>query len=246
MVIIQTVETDPMSLKTLCLATLRPLPEVTESVERAVRDHLLGLKSLRHIVLNQVVRHVPTDYIANDRPYGGVVAQADDIGAILDLHLASAAVGAELVASEAWQNFLLAIKPVARPLFSLDSEANIPVPLRAGSVHGGFRRWLLLTRKAATPEAFRQAWFVRHADLVKHLPRLDGYVQNLVSARYDADGKPVSYADMPIDGIAEVCYADEAAMVESYSSDARLPLRDDGAELNARVSTLLVDGRVIQ
>ena len=235
-----------MSMKTVCLAALRPVPEVTESVERAARDHLLGLPNVGPIVLNRVVRHVPTDYIANDRPYGGVVAEADDVGAILDLHLAGAGAGAELMDSQAWRNFLLAIAPVARPLFSLDSEANIPVPLRAGAVKGGFRRWLLLTRKAATPEAFREAWFVRHANLVKHLPRLDGYVQNLVSARFNAQGKPVSYSELPIDGIAEVCYADEAAMVESYASDARLPLRDDGAELNARVSTILVDGKVLK
>ena len=81
---------------------------------------------------------------------------------------------------------------------------------------------------------------------MKRLPRLDGYVQNLVTARYNAQGKPVDHGQLPIDGIAEVCYADEAAMVESYASDARLPLRDDGAELNARVSTILVEGRVIK
>lgn len=235
-----------MSMKTVCLAALRPVPEVTEAVERAAREHLLDLPSVGQIVLNRVVRHVPTDYIANDRPYGGVVAEADDIGAILDLHFTDAGAGAALLDSPAWRNFLLAIAPVARPLFSLDSEANIPVPLRAGAVQGGFRRWLLLTRKAATPEAFREAWFVRHANLVRHLPRLDGYVQNLVSARFNAQGKSVSYSELPIDGIAEVCYADEAAMVESYASDARLPLRDDGAELNARVSTILVDGKVLK
>jgi len=78
---------------------------------------------------------------------------------------------------------------------------------------------------------------------VRELPQLDGYVQGLVSARYDAAGAPVDYAAMPIDGIAEVCFADEAAMNASYASDARLPLRDDGRELMARVSTLLVQGR---
>lgn len=235
-----------MSLKTVCLAALRPLPEVAQTVERAAREHLIGLAGVRQIGLQRVVRHVPTDYIANDKPYAGVVAEADDIGVVLDLHLTSPEAGAQVVASPAWRDFLLAIASVARPLFSLDSEAHAPVPLRANAVKGGFRRWLLLTRKAASPEAFRQAWFVRHAGLVRHLPRLDGYVQNLVSARYDAQGRPAPYADVPIDGIAEVCYADEAAMVESYASDARLPLRDDGADLNARVSTLLVDGKVIQ
>jgi hypothetical protein len=49
-----------------------------------------------------------------------------------------------------------------------------------------------------------------------------------------------------IDGIAEVCFADEAAMDTSYAADARLPLKNDGRELNARVGTLLVLARVIR
>lgn len=235
----------PMTLKTLCLAALRPVPQAADAVEQAARQHLLGQAGVTRIGLNRVVRHVPTDYIANDKPYGGVVAEADDIALVLDVHLADADAAAALAAGAAWRDFLQAIAPAARPLFTLDSEANVPVPLRAQSVQGGFRRWLLLTRKAATPEAFREAWFVRHADLVRRLPHLDGYVQNLVSARYDATGQAVPYETLPIDGIAEVCYADEAAMTASYASDARLPLRDDGAELNARVSTVLVSGVLI-
>lgn len=234
-----------MSLKTLCLAARQPGADVADAIEQAARKHLQGHAGVRQIGLNRVVRHVPTDYIANDKPYGGVVAEADEIAAVLDLHLSSPGAAAELVQSQGWRDFLQAVAPVARPLFSLDSEANVPVPLRAGAVRGGFRRWLLLTRKAATPEAFREGWFVRHANLVKRLPQLDGYVQNLVSARYDASDKPLPYAEMPIDGIAEVCYADEAAMNASYASDARLPLRDDGAELNARVSTILVAGKIL-
>lgn len=235
-----------MSMKTLCLATVQAVPEALATIEREARRLLLPQPGVRQIALSGVVRHIPTDYIANDKPYGGVVADADHIGAVLDLHLDSPAVGAALVASPAWVQFLQAIAPAARVLFSLDSEANVPVPLRGRSAQGGFRRWLLLTRKAATPQAFREGWFVRHADLVKRLPRLDGYVQNLVSARFDAQGRPATYEALPIDGIAEVCYADEAAMNESYASNERLPLKDDGAELNARVSTVLIDGQVLK
>lgn len=234
-----------MTLKTLCLATQEAGDEAISAIEEAARKHLLGLAGVQQIGLNRVVRHVPTDYIANDKPYCGVVAEADHIGVVLDVHLANHAAAEDAVGGLAWRDFLSAIAPLAQPLFSLDSEANIPVPLRAASAQGGFRRWLLLTRKAATPEQFREDWFGRHASLVKHLPQLDGYVQNLVSVRYNAAGEAVPYAALPIDGIAEVCYADEAAMLASYATDARLPLRDDGALLNARVSTVLVNGRLL-
>ena len=35
-------------------------------------------------------------------------------------------------------------------------------------------------------------------------------------------------------------------MNSSYASDARLPLRDDGRELLGRITTLLVQGEVLQ
>ncbi|MDB5827957.1 MAG: hypothetical protein JWQ73_2177 [Variovorax sp.] len=235
-----------MFVKTLCLAASFPLPDTVASLELAARHALRDVPGLRQAQVNRVVRHVPTDYIANDRPYRGVVAQADDIDATIDLHFDDAPAARIAIDSSAWGALTKNVQQSARLLFALDSEPNLPVPLQGGAVDGGFRRWLLLTRKAATREGFRDAWFGRHASLVRHLPMLDGYVQNLVSARYDAEGRPADYDALPIDGVAEVCFADEAAMNASYASDARLPLKDDGRDLNARVSTVLVQGKVIR
>lgn len=235
-----------MLIKTLCLAASQPASAAADALERIAAQALRELPGLQQAQVNRVVRHVPTDYIENDKPYGGVVAQADDIDVSMDLHFADAAAARRAVESPAWAALMEHMQGVARVLFALDSEPNVPVPLRNGAVDGGFRRWLLLTRRAATPEDFRDAWFGRHASLVRHLPLLDGYVQNLVTARYDAAGRPVAHESLPIDGIAEVCFADEAAMNTSYASDARLPLKDDGRELNARVSTILVQGRVVR
>lgn len=235
-----------MFVKTLCLAASQPAPAAASALERMSAQALREVPDLLQAQVNRVVRHVPTDYIENDRPYGGVVAQADQIDVSVDLHFADAAAARRAVESPGWAVLMAGMQGVARLLFALDSEPNVPVPLRGGAVDGGFRRWLLLTRKAATREDFRDAWFGRHAGLVRHLPLLDGYVQNLVTARYDAAGQPVAYESLPIDGIAEVCFADEAAMNSSYASDARLPLKNDGRELAARVSTVLVQGRVIR
>lgn len=235
-----------MLIKTLCLAASQPAPAAADALEGMAAHALREVPGLQRAQVNRVVRHVPTDYIENDRPYAGVVAQADAIDVSLDLHFAHAAAVRQAVESPAWAALMEGIQGVARVLFALDSEPNVPVPLRHGAMEGGFRRWLLLTRKAATRDDFRDAWFGRHARLVKHLPLLEGYVQNLVTARYDAAGRPVAHESLPIDGIAEVCFADEVAMNTSYASDARLPLRDDGRELAARVSTLLVQGRVVR
>lgn len=232
-----------MLTKTLCLAT-RAGADGPAALGAAAQAALRDLPGLRQAQVNRVLRQIPTDYIDNDRPYRGVVAQADAIDAVLELWFADAGAAAQAAASPAWAALMREVRATADLLFTLDSEPHIPVPLKNASVDGGFRRWLLLTRKAATPGAFREAWFVRHANFVRELPLLDGYVQNLVCARYGAAGQPVPYEALPIDGIAEVCYADEAAMDASYASPAREPLKGDGAALNARVSTLLVQGRV--
>ena len=142
----------------------------------------------------------------------------------------------------AWQSLIKAIQAAGEPLFTLDTQSNVPITPVRGAVHGGFRRWMLLARKADTQDQFRDAWFGRHASLVKGLPQVDGYLQNLVTARYDAQGNAVGYETLPIDGVAQLCFADEQAMNSSYASDARLPLRDDGRALLGRITTVLVQG----
>ncbi|SFP25677.1 EthD domain-containing protein [Variovorax sp. 770b2] len=235
-----------MLTRTLCLAVPAPIAQAVPALEAAAAQALRELPGLQRVLVNRVVRQIPTDYIANDRPYAGVVAEADDITATLALQFEGAAAARAALGGAEGSAFLARVRAAGRVLFMLDSEANVPVALTGSAVQGGFRRWLLLTRNAPTIEGFRDAWFERHASLVKHLPLLEGYVQNLVTARYDASGAPVGHEALPIDGVAEVCYADEEAMNRSYASDARLPLKDDGAALNKRVSTLLVQGRVLQ
>ena len=234
-----------MLIKTLCLALPSSAAEsdVALRIDAAADRAVSQVSGVQQVIVNRVLRHIPTDYVDNDRAYNGVTAEADRIALTLALEFADAEAAAQAVASSAWHGFMDGVCAAATPLFTLDTVPNVPVPLRGAAVDGGFRRWLLLTRRAATPAAFRDGWFGRHASLVRHLPLLEGYVQGLVGARYDAEGAAVAYEAMPIDGIAEVCFADEAAMATSYASDARLPLRDDGRDLMDRVSTLLVQGR---
>lgn len=231
-----------MLIKTMCLAVPPADPAVPGRIERAAADAAKGIPGVRRAVVQRVLRHIPTDYVDNDRAYNGVTAEADRIGMTVAFEFDDAAAAQRALQDPAWGAFMAAVRVVAQPLFDLDAEPNIPVAQTGGAADGGFRRWLLLTRKATTPEAFRDGWFGRHASLVKLLPRLDGYVQGLVTARHDAEGRPVDYRAMPIDGIAEVCFADEAAMNASYADDARIALRDDGRDLMQRVSSLLVQG----
>lgn len=235
--------TAPMHIKTLCLAAPRKDANTAGVLLRTAAQALLrsasGLAQVQHL---RVLRHIPTDSVAADRMHTGVTAEADAIASVLELHFETPAAMEQCTSQLAWAAFREHVDAAAPILFSLDTLSNVPVPPRGAAVQGGFRRWMLLARKAETHEQFRDAWFGRHADLVRQLPHVDGYLQNLVIARHDAKGRAVPYEQMPIDGVAELCFADEAAMNASYASDARLPLRDDGRDLLGRINTLLVQG----
>lgn len=222
-----------MLIKTICLGAGKG--EAGAVARRALRD----VEGLRKIEVLRVLRHLTSDSVAQQRGQG-VAPAADDIQTIVELWFDDAAACAAAMAHAGGAAFRAQLAAVAPVLFSLDSVPNIPIPPRAGAENGGFRRWMLLARKAATPAAFRDAWFGRHASLVKALPLVDGYLQHLVAARYDAEGRAVDHETLAVDGIAQMCFADEAAMDASYASPARLPLRDDGRDLLARISTLLV------
>lgn len=232
-----------MLIKTYCLAPARRDARAAGVLLRTAAQALLGsTPGLRQVQCLRALRHIPTDSVDNKGSHSGVTAEADAIDSVLELYFDDAAAARACMAQLSWSVFLEQVRAAAPVLFSLDTVPNIPIAPRGAAAAGGFRRWMLLARKAATQEQFRDAWFGRHADLVKQLPRVDGYLQNLVVTRYDASGREVGYDAMPIDGVAELCFADEAAMNACYASDARLPLRDDGRELLGRINTLLVQG----
>src|SRR5690606_23226244 len=120
-----------------------------------------------------------------------------EIGLTLEWHFDDPAAARAAQASPVWEGLLKEVGAAAPVLFSLEAEPHLAVPLTEVGKNGGFRRWLLLKRNAPTQEGFRDAWFGRHASLVRHLPRLEGYVQNLVTARYDANGQPAAYEALP-------------------------------------------------
>ena len=106
-------------------------------------------------------------------------------------------------------------------------------PLSPSAEDGGFRRWLLLTRKPATVEAFREAWFVQ--------PRRAGRTACRCCRATCRTSSPRATTRTGAPGLVR-CAADRwrprrgllrstrKPMTASYASDARLPLKDDGAQ----------------
>ncbi|MDA7418984.1 EthD domain-containing protein [Xenophilus arseniciresistens] len=213
------------------------------SGDAAVRAALPKYSPELPVHLYQVLRHIPTDSVSAEQAQRPIVPGAEGIAWIVEIGFADAPAQARVLAQPAWRDFEAALGASGERLFAFDTAPNLPIVPKGAAAAGGFRRWMLLERAAATPAAFKEGWFGRHADLVKQLPGVDGYVQHLVSESFGADGRPLGRPAICVDGIAELCFADEAAMQASYASDARLPLRDDGRALLGGIVTLLVQGR---
>jgi hypothetical protein len=64
----------------------------------------------------------------------------------------------------------------------------------------------LKRRPDVSAEKFAEEWFDVHSVLVKQLPQVKAYTQNLIFDRSHGRGKPATYAELPIDGIVELWF----------------------------------------
>jgi uncharacterized protein (TIGR02118 family) len=104
------------------------------------------------------------------------------------------------------------------------------------------KRMSALKRRAdVTLEKFTSEWFDVHSFLVKRLPEVKGYTQNLIFDRAHGRGRPAAYEELPIDGIVELWFSDTEALNAGFGSDAGKTLMTHASEFIAEISTFLVE-----
>jgi uncharacterized protein (TIGR02118 family) len=104
------------------------------------------------------------------------------------------------------------------------------------------KRMSTLKRRAdVSAEKFKAEWFDVHSVLVKRLPEVKGYTQNLIFDRSHGRGKPAKYEDLPIDGIVELWFTDVDSLNTGFASDAGKTLMTHATEFLAEISTFLVE-----
>lgn len=109
------------------------------------------------------------------------------------------------------------------------------------------KRMSTLKRRAdVSPEKFRHEWYEVHSMLVKRLPQVMGYTQNLVVGRnLEKSGKSgaldAAYEELPIDGIVELWFNDTKSIEEAFRSDAGRTLMTHATEFIDEISTFLVE-----
>jgi uncharacterized protein (TIGR02118 family) len=114
----------------------------------------------------------------------------------------------------------------------------VPVPKGARLIK---RMSTLKRRPDVSLEEFQHEWFQVHSVLVKRLPEVKGYTQNLIFDRAHGRGKPASYDELPIDGIVELWFSDRESLDAGFNSPAGKTLMTHAEEFIAEISTFLVE-----
>jgi uncharacterized protein (TIGR02118 family) len=122
----------------------------------------------------------------------------------------------------------------------ITAEQHIVIPTPRG-IPLLKRMSTLKRRDDVSPEAFRHEWFAVHSILVKRLPQVKGYTQNLVLDRRHGRGVATSRDELPVDGIVELWFEDVSSLESAFRSPAGITLMTHAREFIAEISTFLVD-----
>jgi uncharacterized protein (TIGR02118 family) len=118
-------------------------------------------------------------------------------------------------------------------------EIVVPPPANAGALH---KRISLLTRlPGISAGEFRDQWLGRHAEIVRNVPAVAGYTQNLVIHRGPDPAVNLPYDGLPIDGIVEIWFRSTEELREALHSPAGEALSAHSRSLLAEVTTFEVE-----
>jgi uncharacterized protein (TIGR02118 family) len=119
-------------------------------------------------------------------------------------------------------------------------QNTVFAPTRSGKCMK--RMSLIKKREDMSSEEFQHQWFDVHSVLVKRLPGLLGYRQNL-TIDWQVDRYSDESADAPfgVDGVVELWFEDGPAIVRAFRSPAGATAMSHAQEFLGQVSTYVVD-----
>lgn len=121
-------------------------------------------------------------------------------------------VAAELVEDE--QHFLSDLHIV-----TAEKSVVVPVPPQEERSRLLKRMSILKRLPSSSEEDFRREWKA-HGDLVRKMPGISGYCQNVVVERERVKGQPCGYDGLPFDGIVELWFKDAQTLEAAFGSEA--------------------------
>lgn len=107
------------------------------------------------------------------------------------------------------------------------------------------RMSFLRRRSDVSPEVFVHEWNVNHAALVKQMPGVLGYRQNLITHRESPKGVVVDYEGLPIDGIVELWFKDTETLNAAFASPQGVKTMQHATTFIDEITTFVVDTHVV-
>jgi uncharacterized protein (TIGR02118 family) len=168
----------------------------------------------------------PWDFDGFSQLYFDDALQANDAFATSDI-------AAALIADE--RHFLGELHIIA-------AEQNVVVPVPASPKREALLKRVstLKRRPDLSEDDFRREWVV-HRDLVRRMPGVAGYRQNVVIARERIKGQPCGYDELPIDGIVELWFESAAALEAAFGSPAGRTTMEHARTFLAEITAFAVE-----
>lgn len=147
-------------------------------------------------------------------------------------------IAAELIADE--QHFLGGLHIVT-------AEPSVVIALPAEDERRRLlKRISIIKRKPdMSEEDFKREWRF-HGDLVRKMPGVSAYRQNVVVARERRKGVPCSYEELPIDGIVELWFKDAQTLDAAFASpDGQATMAHAKSFLHEITAFVVAERRVV-
>ncbi|VTU32242.1 EthD protein [Variovorax sp. PBL-H6] len=106
-------------------------------------------------------------------------------------------------------------------LHIVTAEQSVVIPLPDENERARLLKRMSIIKRQPTlsEEDFRREWRV-HGDLVRKMPGVSAYRQNVVVAREREKGRACDYDSLPIDGIVELWFRDAQTLQDAFASSA--------------------------
>jgi uncharacterized protein (TIGR02118 family) len=108
------------------------------------------------------------------------------------------------------------------------------------------KRMSLLRRRAdVDAQTFEREWRIEHARLVKLMPGIEGYRQNLVIERQAVKGTPCDYTDLPVDGVVELWFTSVDTLNQAFASPQGVQTMEHAKSFIDEITTFMVESRIV-
>jgi uncharacterized protein (TIGR02118 family) len=129
-------------------------------------------------------------------------------------------------------------------LHIVTAEQSVVIPLPDKDERARLLKRISVIRRLPTmsEEDFRREWRI-HGDLVRQMPGVSAYRQNVVFVREREKGRPCDYDSLPIDGIVELWFKDAQTLQEAFGSPAGQTTMAHAKTFLGDITAFLVDER---